>query len=84
MARFMVPEMDKQINRRKKGLYINPTDEYRILSYVDENNALIARYRFHREGIIFITNLITNDLEQTDKRGNPVPHEIQVNIFFVP
>lgn len=49
----------------------------------DEDNELLKRYRFHRDGIDFICQLIGDELNppNSTKRGLPVPTKIQVNKF---
>lgn len=80
MARFLNIE-EHEIQRRKKKDYLNPTNQYRLLSNCEEDTQLIKRYRFSREGINFICRLVKDDLI-FDARGKPVPIETQVECLF--
>lgn len=73
----------KAVERRKKGQYNDPTIEPALLGIGDEDIEFLKRYRFHRAGVDFISQLLHDDLERKDKRGNPVPVQIQVRIYLL-
>lgn len=77
MARFMETE---EKTRKQKGDYVNPTDEYRLLSNYEQDSKLIKRYRFSRQGIDYLCNLIGDEI-CSDKRGGTVPAEIQADFL---
>ena len=41
-----------------------------------------SRFRFRRETIIFISNLLRNDLERPTKRSQSISVEMQVNFLL--
>lgn len=66
-----------------KGDYVDPTTELRLLREGDRDRELIKRYRFHAEGIDYLTSLIADDPRIKPKhglKGNPVSARLQVKL----
>jgi len=73
--------MDLNANEKKKHEYLNPADYFSTLSNHREDIELIKRYRFNRNGINYLCDLLGEDLNG-DKRGCPIPVETQVYTYF--
>lgn len=75
MACFMNLEKGK---RRRKD-YLNPSDKILSITTLDAHKELYKRYRFTRDGVDYLCELLNDDLKM-DPRGTPVPVEHQVLI----
>ena len=64
--------LEKFLRREKKGFTERELSETQIRS----------RFRFRRETIIFISNLLRNDLERPTKRSQSISVEMQVIFTF--
>lgn len=80
MAEFMNLGLDnEQKDRRDKGNYVSPLEEFCLLSQNVRDRELIRRFRFSENGIRIICDTVANDLKPGHgMKGNPVPVDIQV------
>lgn len=79
MAEFL--DLNVGHPRGKKGEYVDPRNEIRILHDTQVDRELIKRFRFHDDGIKYIASLIAeHDLirPKHGQKGTPVPLELQV------
>ena len=75
-AFFFIFHNDRALRRERVFLdRINPLERY-------ADSELIARYRFHRQGITELTELVRADIERPTSRSNAIPPHIQVSFFY--
>ena len=75
-AFFLIFHNDRALRREKVFLdRINPLERY-------ADSELIARYRFHRQGITELTELVRADIERPTSRSNAIPPHIQVSFLL--
>ena len=66
-----IPAFDRRIIRDRN----NPFDIYDDISFK-------RRYRFSKQGAMFIVDLLREDITMRTHKNNPVAPEIQVSFYF--
>ena len=74
----------RDLRRRRRERRFRTGTQCEIDDFTDEELRARARYRFRRESILFITNLVSGDISRNTRRNHALPplHQVLIALRF--